>query len=250
LILAYVLEKFQTSRYTQSRPVEALSRTILDIILLDRLESLQDQYGHYLLQLDPEVNISVTTDGADNTKEIIQGRMDWALNYDAKKSGSILVVWEAKRLWLAASGLPQLLVYMTGVLQSRRDRINQTVWGMLSDSGTFQFTFLDDNKKFYTSRLYRWAQDQSTILAYIDAILFDAIQSSPHTTPTKTGNATLRNYQRYLKTRWRFGEEPEDKAVDDINPESIMDVVREGKDIVLRPVRKKEAETSEESETS
>jgi hypothetical protein len=101
-----------------------------------------------------------------------------------------------------------------------------------------------------TFRLYRWAQDQSTILAYIDAILFDAIQSSRHTTPTKTGNATLRNYQRYLKTRWRFGEEPEDEAVDDINPESIMDVVREGKDIVLRPVRKKEAETSEESETS
>jgi hypothetical protein len=243
LILAYVLKKFQTSRYTQSRPVEALSRTILDIILLDRLESLQDQYGHYLLQLDPEVNISVTTDGVDNTKEIIQGRMDWALNYDAKKSGSILIVWEAKRLGLAASGLPQLLVYMTGVLQSRRDRINQTVWGMLSDSGTFQFAFLDDKKKFYTSRLYRWAQDQSTILAYIDAILFDAIQSSPHTTPTKTENATLRNYQRYLKARWRFGEEPEVKAVDGIDPESIVDVVKEGNDIVLRPVRKKEAET-------
>ena len=137
---------------------------------------------------------------------------------------------------------------MTGVHQSRRDRINQTVWGMLSDSGTFQFAFLDDNKKFYTSRLYRWAQDQSTILAYIDAILFDAIQSSPHTTLTKTGNATLRNYQRYLKTRWRFGEEPEDEAVDDINPESIMDVVREGKDIVLRPVRKKEAEAVSKEE--
>jgi hypothetical protein len=79
--------------------------------------------------------------------------MDWALNYDAKKSGSILIVWEAKRLGLVASGLPQLLVYMTGVLQSRRDRINQTVWGMLYDSGTFQFAFLDDKKKFYTSDL-------------------------------------------------------------------------------------------------
>ena len=53
-----------------------------------------------------------------------------------------------------------------------------------------------------------------------------------------------------MKTRWRFGEEPEDEAVGDINPESIMDVFREGKDIVLRPVRMKEAETSEESETS
>jgi hypothetical protein len=222
----------------------------LDIILLDRLESLQDQYGHYLLQLDPEVNISVIADGVDNTKEIIQGRMDWALNYETRKSGSILVVWEAKRVGLAVSGLSQLLVYMTGVLQSRRDRINQTVWGMLSDSGTFQFAFLNDKKKLYTSRLYRWAQDQPIILAYIDAILFDSIQSSPHTTLEKTKNVTLRNYLRYLKTRWQFGDEPEDEEVDDIDLESIVDVFRDGKDIVLRPVRKGEAETSEESETS
>ena len=38
------------------------------------------------------------------------------------------------------------------------------------------------------------------------------------------------------------------EAIDDINPESIMDVVKKGKHVVLRPVRKKEAETSEESE--
>jgi hypothetical protein len=210
LILAYVVENFQSSR---SRPVEALSRIILDIILLDRLESLQNQYGHYLLRLDPEVNISVTVDGVGDTKEIIQGCVDWALNYEVKRPGSILIVWEAKRLGLAASGLPQLLIYMAGVLQSRRDRINQTVWGLLSDSGTFQFAFLDDRKKFYISRLYRWAQDQSTILACIDAILLDAMNSSPHTTPTKTANAKIRNYQRYLKGRWEFGDEPKDESV-------------------------------------
>jgi hypothetical protein len=130
---------------------------MLDIILLDRLESLQDPDGHYHLQFNPEVNISVTIDGANNTKEIIQGRMDWALNYEAAKPGSILVVWEAKRIGQATAGLPQLLIYMAGVLESRRDRLNQTVFGMLSDSGTFQFAFLDDNKKFYISRLYRWA---------------------------------------------------------------------------------------------
>jgi hypothetical protein len=173
--------------------------------------------------------------------------MGWALNYDAKRPGSILVVWEAKRIRLAAFGLPQLLVCMVGVLQSRRDRVNQTVWGMVSDSSTFQFAFLDDKKKFYTSDLYRWARHQSTILAYIDAILFDAMQSSPHTTPTKTANATIRNYQRYLKGRWEFGDEAEDEAVD-IGPGSVVNVVREGKDIVLRSVGEKEVETSEEAE--
>ena len=32
--------------------------------------------------------------GANNPKEIIQGRMGWALNYETTKPGSILVVWE------------------------------------------------------------------------------------------------------------------------------------------------------------
>ena len=219
---------------------------MLDIILLDRLESLQDQHGHYLLHLNSEVNISVTIDGANNTKEIIQGRMDWALNYDATKPGSILVVWEANRVGQAAAGLPQLLVYMAGVLKARHDRINQTVFGMLSDSGTFQFAFLDEKKKFYTSKFYRWADDQSMILAYIDAILLDAIQSSPHTIPTKTANSTLRNYQRYLKGRWVFGEEPEYKAVDDIDSDTVVDVINKAGDMVLRPAGKKEAETGDE----
>jgi hypothetical protein len=141
--------EFQTSRYTQSRPAEALSRTMLDIILLDCLESLQDQDGHYLLHLNPEVSISVAIDGANNTKEIVQGRMDWALNYEAEMPGSIPAVWEAKQVGQATAGLPQLLIYMAGVLESRRDRLNQTVFGMLSNSGTFQF---DDKKKFYTNK--------------------------------------------------------------------------------------------------
>jgi hypothetical protein len=41
-----------------------------------------------------------------------------------------------------------------------------------------------------------------------------------------------------LKARWQFGEV---KAVDDFGPESIMDVVKEGIDMVLKPARKKES---------
>jgi hypothetical protein len=175
--------------------------------------------------------------------------MDWALNYEVKKPGSIMVIWEVKLVDQVLTGLPQLLVYMAGVLKARRDRINQTVFGILSDSGTLQFAFLDNKKKFYTSRIYGWAGDQPTILAYIDAILLDAIHSSPHTAPKKTANATIRNYQRYLKGWWKFGDESEDDAVD-IGPENIVDVINETGAMVLRPARKKKAEASDESEVS
>ena len=211
------------------------------------MRSLEDQHSHHLLKISPEVNISVTIDSADDTEEIIQGRMDWALNYDVKKPGSILVIWEAKRHGQGTAGLSQLLVYMAGVLHARQDRINQTVFGMLSDADTFRFAYLDEKRKFYVSDHYRWPKHKSVILAYIDAILLDAIHSSPHTSPIKTANSIIRNYQRYLKRRWKFGDKPEDEVVGDTGEGSIVDVIKEGKDIVLRP-RRNEAETSEEAE--
>lgn len=203
---------------------------MLDLIFLDRLESLDDRYAYHHLFLKPEVPISTFVDTVDGREEI-KGRLDWALNYEIKKGvkpGSILVVWEAKRMGHALTGLPQLLVYMTGVLESRRDRINQTVFGVLSDSGNFTFAFVDDQRKFYVSKPYSWAADQSAILSYIDAIFEDAIQSSPHTTPVKAGNTVLFNYKEYLNKRWMFGIEPKNMAVPDVALESVVD---EGQDM-------------------
>ena len=146
--------------------------------------------------------------------------MDWALNYETpNQCGSILIVVEAKMIGTASIGLAQLVVYMVGVLESRHDRLNQSVFGMLSDSGTFQFAFLDQNKKLYLTEQFAWDWRQSEILAYIDAILLDAIQSSPHTTPTNFGNRSPNNYRRYLEERWVFGDGSEDKAKEDIKNE-------------------------------
>src|SRR6266498_697544 len=135
---------------------------MLDLILLDRLQKLPDQDAHHRLRLKPEVPISVTIDGTDGTPEIVQGRMDWALNYETRRAtpGSILIIWEAKKVGFALTGLPQLLVYMTAVLESRRNRTNQSVFGVFSDSGTYVFAFLDREKKFYISLPYKWPMQQ------------------------------------------------------------------------------------------
>jgi hypothetical protein len=159
---------------------------------------------------------------------VVQGRVDWALNHNMTKPGSILIVMEVKKLGGSLTGLPQLLVYMAAVLKYRSDRVNQSVFGMLSDSGTFQFAFLDETRKFYTSATFRWALQKSEILSYVDAILLDAIHSSPATTPMRTRNATIRNYQRYLKGRWNFGGQLD--AVADVDSDSIVDIVEEEND--------------------
>jgi hypothetical protein len=112
---------------------------MLDLIFLDRVDKLKDQDSHCTLRLKPEVDTSVTIDGAYCGRELIQGRVDWALNYkSAVKPGTILIVCETKRPGYAATGLPQLLVYMAGVLESSRDRTIRVSF----DLGTFTLHFL------------------------------------------------------------------------------------------------------------
>jgi hypothetical protein len=213
-ILAVILQRLQRSPYTQHRQIESLSRTMLDLIFFDRLERLQDQHTLFHLRLSSEISISANS---CDTGRKIAGRVDWALNYETpNQSGSILIVIEAKKIGNASIGLAQLVVYMVGVLESRHHRLNQSVFGMLSDSGTFQFAFLDQNKKLYLTAPFAWDWHQSAILAYIDAILLDAIRPNPPTTPTKIGNRSLNNYRRYLEERWLFGDGSEDKAKEDI----------------------------------
>lgn len=168
--------------------------------------------------------------------EVIRGRADWALGYGKNKSdtGSILVVAEAKGSGKAFVGLPQLMVYMAAIFESRRGRENYSVFGMLADSGNFQFAFLDHTKKLFVSNLFKWSSQKSTILTYIDTILLDAIQSSPHTTPTKIGNTSLRNYPRYLKGQWKFGEDSEDEADEEAGDDDFVDVIRDHDRLVLR----------------
>lgn len=234
--LATVIDELHTSRYIRTRCDEAISRTILDLILIDRLRNLEDQDAYHHLRLSAEVPVTVKVKDLYGNDEVIRGRADWALGYGRNKTdtGSILVVAEAKGPGKAFVGLPQLMVYMAAIFESRRNRTNHSVFGMLADSGKFQFAFLDHNKKLFVSNLFKWSSQKSTILTYIDTILLNAIHSSPHTTPTKTGNTSLLNYPRYLKGQWKFGEDSEDEADEEAGDDDFVDVIRDHDRLVLR----------------
>ena len=220
-----------------------MSRTVLDLILYDRLRHLEDKDAFHQLILSAEVPVSVNIKDEFGNPEIINGRADWILGYGKTKAntGSILMVVEAKGLGRAETGLTQMLIYMAAVHEARRGHTNNSVFGMLSDSTEFRFAFLDSNKRFHDSRPLLWKFDQQAIISYIDAMLLDAIQSSPHTIPNKDQNKTLLRYRRYLKTKWAFGEDAEDEVraeAEDEDEDDIVDVVKVGRDIVLRNVQR------------
>jgi hypothetical protein len=187
------------------------------------------------------VPVSVDTEDEFGKPELIKGRADWVLGYGTSKAntGSILMVVEAKPHGSASIGLAQMMVYMAAVYDARLGPTNNAVFGMLSDGSEFRFAFLDSNKKFHESRPFRWRSEQQQIISYIDQMLLDAIQSSPHTTPNKDQNKTLLRYRKYLESKWAFGKDAEAEAeAEGEDEDDIVDVVKIGRDIVLRNVRR------------
>lgn len=238
--LAAVIKELQQSPYVRKRFAETLPRMLLELILVDRLRSLEDKDAHNQLCFSAEVPVSVRTQDIDGNDELVRGRADWALGYGRNKAdtGSILIVIEAKPEGKASVGLPQLLVCMAAVFESRRYHNNNTVFGMMSDASRFEFAFLDHDKKLYVSSAYRWSADQSTIIAHIDTILLEAIRSSPNMTPDKVRNRTISNYSRYRKERWRFGEDAEDIEEDEEDEDDdYVNIIKDKYRLTLRTAR-------------
>lgn len=231
-----MISDLRSSPYIPDRTNESFSRTILDLIILDRLNALQDQTAHKRLLLGTEVNIAIEADD-DGKPIIIRGRADWAIGYGSSTSntGNLLIIAEAKRYGSASVGIPQLLIYMAAAQDDRSERLNKTIWGILSDGREFYFLCLTENRKLLRSRVLEWRFDSSDILRHIDTILRDAIQSSPHTTPQKTNNSALRSYGRYLAGSWRFGVGSKDELSEvDEGEFDLVDIVNRDGHLILR----------------
>ena len=113
---ASVIKDLKSSDYVSVRHDESFCRTVLDLIIMDRLRHLEDRDAHHRLQVSAEVPVSIRIRDVYGNSEIVKGRADWALGYGTEKSdtGAILLIVEAKPYESAAVGMPQLLVCMAG----------------------------------------------------------------------------------------------------------------------------------------
>ena len=240
LVLAAVINDLVNCEHLGARQGEAFCRTLIDLIVLDRLKKLKDHGAARRLHVSAEVPVSVHAKDAYGNDQLVRGRANWALGYGVTKSdtGAILLMVEAKPFESAAVGMPQLLVYMAAVQDACHDRVNRSVFGMSTDSVDFRFAFLDENRKLWVSEPLMWASDQDLIIAFIDRILIDAIESSPHTTSQKRNNRTIHNYRKFLGRKWNFGddaddEESENEEEEEGREDGSWDVVEDGERVTM-----------------
>lgn len=209
------------------RTDETISRVILELVLVDRLNQLKDMNSSRRLILSVEVPVSIKYIDERSKPILLKGHVDWALGYgtDERNTGSLLIVVEAKSAGNASVGMPQMLIYMAAIQNARTDRTNRTVFGMLSDGRYYTFAFLDNNKRFFISRILQWLFDRQTILKHIDRILFDALQSFSHTTSMKFNNSIIFEYNRYLRGSWNLGPDSSDEGEEGDESEAEGDLV-------------------------
>jgi hypothetical protein len=88
--------------------------------------------------------------------------------------------------------------------------MNTSVFGLITDSLNFQFVYLNPGKKLFASKTLQWNYEKRLIVQWIDRVLEDSIKASPHTTPMKSRNRTLRAYQTHLKRGHLLGDSSKD----------------------------------------
>ena len=151
---------FAASSFWHSHSAEALRRTPLDLILFDRLSLKQEDEGARNLVL--KRGQTITTPCLGN--QMVCGVADYALGYcHAASFGrasileSITIVIEAKQRERLEQGIPRMILYLSGIQQSRAElhpeRIMKTVYGILTGLA-FRFFRLDGDHHLYISKLF------------------------------------------------------------------------------------------------
>ncbi|EGD97978.1 hypothetical protein TESG_05277 [Trichophyton tonsurans CBS 112818] len=82
---------------------------------------------------------------------------------------------------------------------------------------------------------FLWVFGKKSIIQWIDRVLKDSIEASPHTTPVKFSNQTLRAYQTELKRGHLFGDPSNDNPdlIDGEDERPVNVVWREGSLMVV-----------------
>lgn len=201
---------------------EALVRTVIDLILFDRLKLLDRGSPIKMFRVIGEYQVDTKT--VDRTITI-SGRCDYVLGYGGvpgkKELEQGLVAIEVKKRYHLLPNSPQLIGYMglflarqtphcfpsansyfssaVGIQQRRQEaeKVLSIVYGIATDGVNFCFHRLDEGRRLKTK--FVTGVDKQLIYRYIDIILESAIRATPHTSPSVFFPANHAEFERLIE---------------------------------------------------
>jgi hypothetical protein len=197
------------ARFWKRDSCEALSKTLIDIVVFDILDANQNDLAARAMSLRGEYPITTQLPGGTG---IISGSADYVLGYDPvvasvpKRFESISIIMEAKKASESKSGFAQALAYMAGVQQRRMrlepSRLIDTTYGIVSDGISWQFMKLN-GKMLRKSKTFSmlFASDRPCIYRFVDAVIKSSISLSPHTTPERRFPGSSQRWQETTESR-------------------------------------------------
>src|ERR1700722_10330776 len=87
---------------------------------------------------------------------------------------------------------------------------------MATDSDQFIFAILQGDRKTYVSKPVDWLEETDLVISFLDRILLNAIEASPHTTPVRTRIKRIKKFEELLSATYTF-DDRERVYVDDNN---------------------------------
>ena len=164
----------------------------------------------------------------------ISGIADWAIGYGdqvALEDGIVLLAVEAKQQKLLFDVEAQLLAYLATIRQLRiqANKKNVMTQGFYSDGENYRFLCIRNNGTVMKSILYEVSMHErylKSVFNFLLGMLITAAESSPNTSPTKSGpeqDERIENFDRDV-----FVEVFEDIGVDNISiPTTYYDEVED-----------------------
>lgn len=177
---------------------EAMSRTPIDLVLLDRIGAHNASSSGTKLYMEVEHNITTICSSDASTQRTISGVADYVLGYKYRNSTFALcnsfVAIDAKRHGSFDSAIPQCTAYMVGIQQQRQEanKSLHVVYGAVTNGIDWTFLRLDSEQSFSRSIPLSMLTSSSQIFTFLDSILFAASCSSPTTSPIKNADGNPR----------------------------------------------------------
>ncbi|KAJ9319623.1 hypothetical protein DTO271D3_392 [Paecilomyces variotii] len=206
---ADVRKRIQNAKFWRRDSSGTLSRTLIDLVLFDRLEAQQQELGARKISLRGEYPVETRVPGE---REIITGNAHYALGYDTLGGSEfepICVIMEGKNNFASSGGsdgISQAVAYMVGFQQKRMSlkgpkRIVDTTYGVVSDGILWWFlrlsgNFLQISEPFTTFTTTGCVN----INRFLDCIIKSSISLSPHTTPQRRLPETGQRWEQNIKS--------------------------------------------------